>query len=165
LRYYFVFYLLKFIEGAIFTVNFQIHRYPLLVQEHHLDSFGHMNNATYLQILEQARWDMITQRGYGYKEIQATGLGPTILEIHMKFLKELHLRDEVTIETQALSYNKKIGYVRQQINHASRGLCFEATLTFGLFDIHKRKLVTATSQWLKALGIDPKDYAGQENQS
>ena len=42
----------------------------LMVQETHLDFLGHMNNATYLEILEQARWEMITDRGFGIKEIQ-----------------------------------------------------------------------------------------------
>lgn len=54
--------------------------YPFVVQEADLDSFGHLNKAAYLRLYEQARWDFITQQGYGIEKIQATGLGPTLLE-------------------------------------------------------------------------------------
>lgn len=33
-----------------------IHEYPVVIREHHLDTFGHVNNAAYLDILEEARW-------------------------------------------------------------------------------------------------------------
>ena len=46
------------------------HTFEFVVQETHLDSFGHMNNAVYLEIFENARWDFIHNRGFGYKHIQ-----------------------------------------------------------------------------------------------
>ena len=63
-----------------------------------------MNNATYLTLLEEARWELVTKNGYGMKKIQETGLGPTILELKLSFFKELRLRDEIIIETNMVSY-------------------------------------------------------------
>ncbi len=34
----------------------EAHEYHLLILEKHLDTFGHVNNASYLEILEEARW-------------------------------------------------------------------------------------------------------------
>ena len=40
------------------------------VRETHLDTFGHMNHAKYLEIFEQARWELINEGGYGLKKIK-----------------------------------------------------------------------------------------------
>src|SRR3984885_14489467 len=93
----------------------KIFSYPIMIKETYLDTFGHVNNAMYLTLFEQARWDFITKNGYGLKKIQETGIGPTILQIKLTFLKELRLREKITIETQLLSYEKKIGKLFQKM--------------------------------------------------
>lgn len=133
-------------------MQFQTHIYPLLIMEHHLDTFGHVNNSTYLEILEEARWDLITSNGFGLTKIQSDGLGPVILEIHMKFKKEITLREKVTIETKCLAYERKIGKLEQIIKNEKGEVCFWAELAFGLFDTQTRKLVVPTQGWMKAVG-------------
>ena len=44
-----------------------IFHYEFTVVETHLDFMGHMNNATYLQVFEEARWEIVVHRGYDYK--------------------------------------------------------------------------------------------------
>lgn len=129
----------------------KIFTYPILIKEIYLDSFGHMNNAMYLNLFEEARWDLITKNGYGLKKIQETGLGPTILEIKMIFLKELRLREQITIETQLISYERKVGKLLQRMVREGE-VCCEAEFVFGLFDVKERKLILPTPEWLKAVG-------------
>lgn len=131
---------------------FEKFHYSILIREHHLDTFGHVNNATYLQILEEARWEFISSRGFGLKAIQQTGLGPTILECNIKFLQEITLRQKIVIESETLTYEKKIGTLRQDIFGEDKKLCCQATMTFGLFDLRERKLVLPTTEWLYAVG-------------
>ena len=131
-----------------------LHTYKLMIAEKHLDTFGHVNNAVYLELLEEARWDLITSRGFGLSKIQKTGLGPVILEIHMKFKKELTLRTMISIETKSMGYKSKIGTLSQVIKNEAGDICFEATLVYGLFDTHERKLVAPTKEWLFAVGIE-----------
>ncbi len=133
--------------------NFEIHHYPLLIREHHLDFFGHVNHATYLEILEEARWEFITAKGFGLDVVHATGVGPVVLEIQIRFLKEIRLRQSVRIDSQLLSYEKKIGTLKQTIFDESNTICTEAQLIFGLFDIQARKLIMPTQDWLLALGV------------
>lgn len=128
--------------------------YPLLIVEKHLDTFGHVNNAVYLEILEEARWDLITRNGYGLDHVRKTGMGPTILEIQMKFMRELRLRQNILIKTQLLDYPSKVGTLRQWIENEAGELCFEAIFKFGLFDVRARKLVLPTPEWLQAIGSD-----------
>lgn len=132
--------------------DFEKFTYDLLIREHHLDSFGHMNHATYLEILEEARWEFITHKGFGLKEVHQSGIGPVILEVNIKFLKELRLRQWICIETQLLSYDKKIGRLRQTILDDQNNTCTEAVIAFGLFDIKARKLIMPTEAWLSAVG-------------
>jgi acyl-CoA thioesterase FadM len=61
-----------------------LHEKTVVISESHLDSFGHLNNARYLELFEQARWDLITERGFGLDTIRRTRTGPTILEVEMK---------------------------------------------------------------------------------
>ncbi len=133
-------------------MNHKIYTYPLTIKETYLDTFGHVNNAMYLTLLEEARWDLITQNGYGLKKIQESGMGPTILEFKLSFLKELCLRDKVTIETQLISYEKKIGKLSQKIIRNDEVCCI-AELVMGLFDLKQRKLILPTKEWLEAIGF------------
>lgn len=126
--------------------------YPIQIKEHHLDTFGHMNNATYLEILEEARWEFITSRGYGLKKIQETGLGPTILEINIKFKKELRLREYINIDSQLVSIKGKIAHLQQVIRNAEDEIVCEANFTLAFFDLRARKLVSFTPEWLYAIG-------------
>ena len=48
------------------------HEKTTVISEAHLDSFGHVNNARYFELLEQARWDLITERGFGIDTIRST---------------------------------------------------------------------------------------------
>jgi thioesterase-3 len=131
-------------ENRIFT-------YDLVIKESHLDTFGHVNNATYLQLYEEARWQFITENGYGLEKIKSTGLGPVILEIKIRFVKELRLREKITIHSQTGEYNGRVGAIKQWITDAENNICSDVELKIGLFDTHKRKLVEPTEEWLKAV--------------
>ncbi len=132
-----------------------IYSYPLIIREFHLDTFGHVNNATYLSLFEEARWEIVTSQGYGLDKIKEVQQGPVILEIQIKFLKELRLRTQTTIKTQILSYTDKISKLKQWIEDSSGKIYVEADFTVGLFDLKTRKLVAPTPAWLTALGIAP----------
>lgn len=131
---------------------FKTFSYEILIKEHHLDTFGHVNNATYLELLEEARWEFLTTNGFDLKTIHGSGIGPVVLEIQIKFLKELRLRQPIVIESQMLSYEKKIGIMRQDILDDQHTLCCQAKMTFGFFDLNARKLILPSEQWLKAIG-------------
>ena len=127
--------------------------YRLTIKESYLDDFGHVNNAEYLVLFEEARWDLITKNGYGLEKIRETGLGPTILEIRLSFLKELRLHDQIIIETQLVSYEKKIARLSQRMLRNDE-VCCTAEITFGLFSLHERKLILPTPEWLWAVGCE-----------
>lgn len=127
--------------------------YSFLVRESHLDTFGHMNNATYLSLFEEARWEMITQKGFGLSEIKSRKLGPVILSCEVKFAREVLLREQMTITTELLDYRGKIGRLMQKMLKPNGEVACEATFTFGLFDLKERKLIDPTPEWKLAVGL------------
>jgi len=126
--------------------------YEVLIREQHLDSYGHVNNAMYLTLLEEARWDFITAGGYGYEVIHRNKKGPVILDIHLSFKKELRLREKITIESQMIEYTSKVGTLRQRMLGSDGTECATALMKFGFFDLQARRLIVPTAEWLHALG-------------
>lgn len=131
----------------------QKHQYKTIVQETHIDLFGHVNNAAYLEMYEQARWDLIGRHGYGVDTIQKLMQGPVILEINIKYQKEIKAREEIIITVENLDYKGKIGRLRQQMIKADQSVASEAIITYGLFDLKARKLIEPTPEWKRAVGL------------
>lgn len=128
-------------------------RYKLLIREFHLDSYGHVNNATYLALLEEARWEYCTQMGFGFQKVHQTGQGPVILEINIKFLRELKLREMITMTLELASHDEKVSRLVQKIMTEKGEVACEATVVTGFFDLKARKLIPPSDEWKKVLGI------------
>ncbi|MCB9189787.1 MAG: acyl-CoA thioesterase [Flavobacteriales bacterium] len=129
----------------------RIFEYPMTIKEHHLDTFGHVNNATYLEIYEEARWQFITDNGYGLEKVKSSGFGPVILDIHIRFMKELKNREEIVIHSTTTDYESKVGTIKQWIIDSQGNRCSEIEMSVGLFDTKNRKLVLPTEDWKRAV--------------
>jgi YbgC/YbaW family acyl-CoA thioester hydrolase len=133
-----------------------IFEYEVLIRESHLDTFGHVNNAVYVQLYEEARWDFITKNGFGLDVIQQSNKGPVILDLKVSFRREVKLRETIKIISQTLELvNSKIMVLEQKMINAHGKVASEATFTIGFFDLKERKLIEAGPDWLKAVGYVP----------
>ena len=132
-----------------------IFRYPLTILEKHLDSFGHVNNATYLNLYEEARWEFITERGFGLSRVLVDQIGPVLLDLNLVFKKELTNREKVVITSQYTGLkNKLVMSMSQIIYNADEKIVSNMDFTMGLMDLRERKLIKPTADWLKAIGAD-----------
>lgn len=125
--------------------------YEVIIKEQHIDTLGHMNNAVYLELYEEARWEYITARGYGLKEIQEYRKGPVVLDAHIQFLKEIRLREKIKITFEPDEAQRKIIKIHQKMIKENGDIASTLTITVGFFDLDKRKLVDPTSEWQKVL--------------
>lgn len=130
-----------------------IYEYPFTIKESHLDTFGHVNNAAYLQIFEEARWEIITKNGYGLNHVMETQKGPVILDVKLQFLKELKLREKIMIQTSLSEFNGKIAPIEQKMINAKGETACTALFHVGFFDLKLRKLIPPNDDWLKAIGL------------
>ncbi len=131
----------------------EVFEYKFKVLESHLDTFGHVNNATYLQLFEEARWELITNRGWGLKEVQEREIGPVILELNLKFKRELKNREVITITSQSgEKLNKLVMTMHQKMIKENGEVAAVLDINVGLMDLKARKLIEPASEWLAAVG-------------
>jgi YbgC/YbaW family acyl-CoA thioester hydrolase len=132
-----------------------VFEYDMTILEHHLDTFGHVNNATYLEIYEEARWDFITKNGLGLKEILQTKIGPVVLDLSLTFKAELLNREQIKIVSQARTEmrNKYVMVLDQKILKLNGKVASTLQISVGLMDLKERKLISPTKEWMEALGV------------
>lgn len=135
--------------------------YEVLIREVHIDSFGHVNNAHYLSLFEEARWEIISPRGFSMSEIQTRGVGPVVLAVNLRFTKEIVLRQKIRIRSEVLyepnfARAKTLKMIQKMVNDKEEVCCI-GEFTFALFDLRARRIISPTSEWLKAIGVDEVD--------
>ncbi len=112
-----------------------------------------MNNAAYLEIYEEARWDFIEKNGYGLEKIRETMKGPVILELNLRFKAEILNRETITIFSECREIRKeKIMVIDQRIEKECGEVASTIELVIGLMDLNKRKLIPPPLEWLEAIG-------------
>jgi len=127
-----------------------MHKYKIIIKENHLDTFGHVNNATYLELYEQARWEALNDHGVSVKKIMDERIGPVLLRVDLKFKKELFLRESIEIHSELLEKsNSKVMKVRQQMMNERGEVASEAIFDIGVMDLVKRKLINLQGIWLE----------------
>lgn len=128
--------------------------YEVLIREAHLDSFGHVNNSAYVQLYEEARWDFITKNGFGLDYVLRNQIGPVILDLKVRFKRELKNRETIKITSKTIEIiSSKIMVLEQCMFKADGKIASEALFTVGFFDMKSRKLIDAHPDWLRAVGI------------
>jgi acyl-CoA thioester hydrolase len=131
-----------------------IFEYDVQIKEIHLDSFGHVNNAVYVQLYEEARWDFITKNGFGLEVIQRDQVGPVLLDLQVRFKREIKNREFIKIQSQTREIiSSKIILLEQKMINSDGKIASEALFTVGFFDMQERKLITPPQEWLAAVGI------------
>ena len=123
-----------------------VHIYAAAVSETDLDVFGHVNNANYLRYYEQARWALLNENGLSLKDILTTRIGPVILEVDLKFKREMKARENFVIESDLADRQGRIFKIRQIIKVADQ-VRSEALFVASVFDMDQRKLIDPPQAW------------------
>lgn len=121
------------------------------IKENQVDMLGHLNNAVYLELFEVARWDILNSKGFTLKKILDLQKGPVLLELNLKFMKEILARDVITIKSELVKYEGKIGVMVQKMFKSNGDLAAELRVVLGLIDMKTRRLIEPTQEWKEAL--------------
>ena len=131
--------------------------YPVTILEHHIDSLGHVNNATYVKLYEEARWDFCHQAGFGMDWVMREEKGFVVLGLDLKFKKEIRLREKITIHSQMGKVSRNLIVTCQQKMLSETGETSSTlNLTFGLMDLKTRKLLNVPKEWGDFFGLELK---------
>jgi len=98
----------------------QPHRTSITVRGYELDSYGHVNNAVYVQYLEQARWVFMKDKDL-LKRIYDAELFLMVTETHIRYVREANLFDELIVET-TMKAEKPYLVFRQKILNEKTGI-------------------------------------------
>ncbi len=129
--------------------------YEFIVSKDLLDEYGHVNNAHYLALYEKARWNILEKSDLGAEMIKINNVGPVILEVTIRFRKELLEGQKIRIETSSRKKNDLIFYFDQKMINEEGDIASKAVFTAALFDLTTRKMIRADKSWLKAFGFKP----------
>jgi YbgC/YbaW family acyl-CoA thioester hydrolase len=72
--------------------------YKVSVRGYELDSYGHLNNAVYLNYFEQARWEIMRQIDL-LNYFKDNNLLLVVTEMQVRYSREVKLFDELVIQT------------------------------------------------------------------
>jgi thioesterase III len=121
----------------------------LKIRGYHCDAYGHVNNARYLELLEEARWAFlepaIKEDFFDIRELIFI-----VVNINIAYKKPLVPNQLVGISITNVVYNNKSMVVTQEIvDDESNELCSSAEVTFVLLNKQTGK-PAAISEEIKA---------------
>jgi thioesterase-3 len=128
-----------------------IHSLDIKIRGYHIDVFGHVNNARYLEFLEEARWaafeetvdlQVLAQKGYAF----------TVVNININYRKAAVMNDMLRIETRIKQLGNRSGVIHQTATlKGSDTVVADADVTFVLFDVNKLQTATLEGEILELL--------------
>ncbi|MFL2099975.1 acyl-[acyl-carrier-protein] thioesterase [Desemzia sp. FAM 23989] len=111
-----------------------------LVKYYECDTNKRMTLPMLVNIMIHASGEQSHLLGVGDDVVNEMGLSWVILQYEMNFNRVPEFAEEVTITTQALSYNKLFCYREFKVYGANGEECVTAKTTFALIDREKRKM-------------------------
>jgi len=111
------------------------------VRGYHLDVYQHVNNARYLEFLEEARWEWL-EEVEAFHWLQEQKLAFVVVNININYRRPAVLGDVLTIESEITQLNGKSGIIAQRILLAGQEtVVADAALTFVCIDLRTQKAV------------------------
>jgi len=110
------------------------HNTSIKVRGYHEDRFGHVNNARYLEFLEEGRWDYLDVHG-PQGGFPALGVFPVVASLSISYRRPAHAGETVAVTTQVGPVSSRKDLMHQEIHQTCSGkLGCEADITVVLVD-------------------------------
>ncbi|WP_033766688.1 YbgC/FadM family acyl-CoA thioesterase [Pantoea agglomerans] len=111
------------------------------VRGYHLDVYQHVNNARYLEFLEEARWEWL-EEVEAFHWLQEKKLAFVVVNININYRRPAVLGDVLTIDSEITQLNGKSGIIAQRVLLAGQEtVVADAALTFVCIDLRTQKAV------------------------
>ena len=109
------------------------------VRGYHIDVYQHVNNARYLEFLEEARWDGL-ESSESFQWMTAHNIAFVVVNININYRRPAVLGDVLTITSQLQQLNGKSGVLTQAVTLDPEGQAVaDALITFVCIDLKTRK--------------------------
>jgi thioesterase-3 len=116
-----------------------MHTTEIIVRGYHIDVFGHVNNARYLEYLEEARWALFDEKA-NIEDLAKQGFVFTVVNINISYKQPAFLHDVLCVESGLAEFGKRSATLRQIVkNKATGAVVADATVTFVFVAIKEQK--------------------------
>lgn len=90
------------------------HAIEIKVRGYHLDLFRHVNNARYLEFLEEARWSFLERRG-SLEFLEEGGYAFAVVNININYRRAAYMGEVLRIETLVKSIGARSCVMHQLV--------------------------------------------------
>ena len=118
------------------------------VRGYHLDVYQHVNNARYLEFLEEARWDGL-ESSPAFHWMTARNIAFVVVNININYRRPAVLGDVLTVTSKLEQLNGKSGTLSQVVtlNPGGEGVA-DALITFVCIDLKTQKALPLEGELL-----------------
>ena len=121
------------------------------VRSYELDSFGHVNNAVFLNYLEYARGEFLLQRGLSFADFDRWNAMPFVIKVELTFKSPAKVHDLLEIRGSIPQWRRTSFVIHYQVfNRSTNKVSAVADMAFAFVN-KEEKLVPIPQEFLKAL--------------
>ncbi|CBJ80757.1 conserved hypothetical protein [Xenorhabdus bovienii str. Jollieti] len=112
------------------------------VRGYHIDLFQHVNNARYLEFMEEARWDLLTESDT-LTWLKTNNVGFAVVNININYRLPAVFGDELEVRSSLKELRNKSGVFFQEIiRRSDNKILTDALTTFACIDLKTHKALT-----------------------
>ncbi|MBZ5487954.1 acyl-CoA thioesterase [Halomonas aquamarina] len=110
-------------------------RVTLRVRGYHLDGYQHVNNARYLEFMEEGRWAFFDKHPDLMKELHQAGRAFVVVNLNIDYRHAAVQNDDLSVLTGITQVSERSARCHHRILRADGKVIAQADLTFVLLDI------------------------------
>jgi thioesterase III len=111
------------------------------IRGYHLDLYGHVNNARYLEFLEEGRWDFLEQQ-VGIATFTGSDLGLAVVNININYRRGAYVNQVIEVVTSLSRIGSKSAVMHQEVLLKGTDVrVADADVTFVVTDQQAKKTV------------------------
>jgi acyl-CoA thioester hydrolase len=123
-----------------------------------MDPNGHMRHSAYADYAADQRVVLLAQWGFDLKTFAQRRLGPILFREETKFLKEIHIGEEIQVDSQLASVSEDGSRwtIVHRITKADGRLAATVTVDGAWLDLDRRKLTVPPVELVTAFASMPR---------
>ena len=108
---------------------------------YHIDAFGHVNNARYLEFLEAARWDWLESYD-AYRWFKQMDIAVVVVNININYRLPVYVGERLVIDSYLQHAGQKSGVLKQIITRQEdKQVVADAEVTFVFVNMKTGKAI------------------------
>ncbi|WP_108446581.1 acyl-CoA thioesterase [Halomonas denitrificans] len=130
----------------------RLSRTTLRVRGYHLDGYGHVNNARYLEFLEEGRWAYFDEHPRLAAFLGRGDLAFVAVNLNIDYRRAAVAGDDLAVLTRLAEIGSRRARIHQEIRRvADDALVARADITFVLLEVASGRAVTIDGEIREAM--------------